>query len=516
MKRLTPLAFAALTVSLVACSTTPPPSATIHPAATSTADATGRLNAQAARPKAVQRYVVVFKAQTVPPNARQLVAAAGGRVTSVAAPLGVITVEGSPAVAAQLAGNAAVDSVGTEHLHSLIEPARRQEAAALQPMAIGAPTAADDLYGYQWDMRRIGAPAAWARVPLETQAKVTVAVLDTGVLDSHPDLASRVSYRRDTSYCGSDMGTGNPAHPGYDRLIDLDLYPAWMPGADPCTPAAPSYNTHGTHVAGTVAASFGGGRVVGVAPGAKIAAYKVFDRLRYTDASGQLVDDVGAFDGPIFEAIADAADRGFQVINMSLGSTIDRRVQADNASWKAWNRAVNYAVKRGTVVVVAAGNDATNSNGSLAHIPGDLPGAIEVSATGTARLTLEQGLLSAAPGSDVPAFYTNMGASVDLSAPGGDCGPTFPNGCEAPYLILNAGVGEDPGPSFGQPVYYFLAGTSMAAPHVAGGAALVMALNPQWNSSQVKSWLQRTAEPLKNRQIFGHGLLNVDAATRTR
>lgn len=514
MKRLVPFAFAALTASLVACSTTSTPSAGTQSEQAYVA-ASGSLSHQSVDSKAARRYVVVFKAETVPANARQLVAAAGGRVTSVSAPLGVITVEGSPDVAAKLARNAAVDSVGSERLHALIEPAQRQEATDLQPLAIGAPTAADDLYGLQWDMRRIGAPAAWSRVPLETQAKVTVAILDTGVLDSHPDLASRVSYRLDTSYCGTDMGTGNPANPGYERVIDFDRYPTWTPGVDPCTPATPIYETHGTHVAGTVAASFGGGRVVGVAPGAKIAAYKVFDRLRYTNGEGEIEEGVSAFDGPLFRAITDAADRGFEVINMSLGGTIDRRVKDDNASWKAWNRAVNYAVKRGTVVVVAAGNDSTNSNGSIAHIPGDLPGVIEVSATGAGQLITENGLMVAAPGSDVPAFYTNMGASVDLSAPGGDCGPTYPNGCEAPYLILNTGVGETPGASsFGKPVYYFLAGTSMAAPHVAGAAALVMALHPDWNSAQVKTWLQRTADRMGSRQTFGHGLLNVDAATR--
>lgn len=490
------LALTFLTLTLAACSSTP--------------DSTN--TALSSQGLGEGRYVVVFKADTLPANARQIVEAAGGQVTSSEGTIGVLTARGNASFARKLSSHATIDSVGMEKSWNLIQPGQVQAAqeAIVTDATFGMPTAQDNLYPYQWDMRRIGAPAAWKRVPLEVQARVTVAVLDSGVLDTHPDLIGQIVDRQDTSYCGTDMGTGNPAHPGYQNVIDLDNP---NPSCEPMT--APVYNSHGTHVAGTVAAAFGQGRVVGVAPGARLAAFKVFDHVHYTNAQGEVEEGEVAFDGPIFKAITQATDKGYQVINMSLGGTIHRNVKEENASWKAWNRAVSYATKRGTVVVVAAGNEATSSNGNIAHVPGDLPSAIEVSATDTSQLILENSVLVAAPGSDIPASYTNTGASVDISAPGGDY---LPNGVprdryELQHLILNTGVGET-GASLGKPVYYYMAGTSMAAPHVAGGAALVMALHPNWNPQQVKVWLQQTADKVKDRQSLGHGILNVDAATR--
>src|SRR5205814_6937424 len=133
------------------------------------------------------------------------------------------------------------------------------------------------LYGYQWDLRRIGAPAVWARLPLATNGNVaTVAVLDVGVMDNHRDLAGQVVSSVSTSYCSTSGGPNNTAgYPVYKTLIDFDQFPSWSP-SNGCTSSATSYEPHGTHVAGTIAVKFGGGRVVGVDPDARIAAYKVF------------------------------------------------------------------------------------------------------------------------------------------------------------------------------------------------------------------------------------------------
>src|SRR5205823_11822382 len=134
----------------------------------------------------------------------------------------------------------------------------------------------------------------------------------------------------------------------------------WTP-ANGCTPAATTYEWHGTHVAGTGAAKLGGGRVVCVAPAAKIGAFKLFDRFRYTDANG-VVDTVGAFDGPLFDAIIQATNDGYPVINMSLGGSLLRNDQGSNASWLAWNRVANYANRNGTLIVASAGNDGYDLN----------------------------------------------------------------------------------------------------------------------------------------------------------
>ena len=145
---------------------------------------------------------------------------------------------------------------------------------------------------------------------------------------------------------GLDTGEAASIHPDLlGRTLGFFFYGTLEDASDE--------HGHGTHVSGTVAAKFGGGRVVGVAPDACVAAYKVFDRFRYTDANNNLVDGVGAFDGPIFTAIIDAVLSGYKVISMSLGGALDRNNKSDNASWLAWDRVAKFANRNGVVIVAA-------------------------------------------------------------------------------------------------------------------------------------------------------------------
>ncbi|HYG69770.1 MAG TPA: S8 family serine peptidase, partial [Anaeromyxobacteraceae bacterium] len=222
---------------------------------------------------------------------------------------------------------------------------------------------------------------------------------------------------------------------------------------------------------------------------------------------------VGAFDGPLFQAIVDATDRGIPVISMSLGSYAIRSIRGDNAAWLAWNRVAQYANRGGTLVVASAGNEALNLQGQLTHVPSDVPTILSTAATGWSALAVQGGQYVPAPGSyDVLAFYSNIGSEVDLTAPGGDCGPD-PDACLSPYFILNAGIRET-NPGAGSVVYYFMAGTSMATPHVSAVAAMVRALHPELTPGEVRSFLKETAEPLGDRHAFGHGMIDADAATR--
>ncbi|WP_243027680.1 S8 family peptidase [Thermus albus] len=475
------------------------------------------LSVQGVAPK--ERYLVVFKSETLPPNAQALAQSVGARVVKALEPIGALTVVADRATANRLARNPQVLAVGPERYYTL----PKTERILFQEETYGAPTTADNLYKYQWDIRRIGAPEVWRRVPLEAQGRATVAVLDTGVMDNHPDLVGQITVFVATNYCYETAGPNNtPSYPKYTLWIDFD-------NLDPnnlCTPA-PSvlYEAHGTHVSGTIAAAFGGGRVVGVAPGLRIAAYKVFDRIHFTEG-GQEYDDVGAFDGPIFEAIIDAAQKGYDVINMSLGGTLDTRNKDDVAAMVAWDRVMKYANRMGTVIVASAGNSAQNANGYIVHIPSDLPTVVSVSATGTATPLWRypyptNETLNAEPGQDVLAFYSNYGAAVDLSAPGGDCG-LDENGqswCDRPrsdrppgwryHLILSTIIIHE-----NLPAYAWYAGTSMASPHVAAVAGLVKALHKDWTPGQVRAHLKATAEDIGSRQLFGHGLVNADQATR--
>ncbi|WP_018111704.1 S8 family peptidase [Thermus igniterrae] len=467
-----------------------------------------------------ERYLVVFKAEGLPPGAQTLAEREGARVLKSLEPIGTLVVLADPKAAGRLARRPEVLAVGKERRYALPRTERLPVEATY-----GTPTPIDDLYRYQWNLRRIGAPKVWERVPLEAQARATVAILDTGVMDNHPDLEGQVVHFAATNYCRETGGpNATPSYPKYALWIDFDH----LDPENPCTPAPNVlYEGHGTHVAGTVAAAFGGGRVVGVAPGVRLAAYKVFDRFRYTDPStGETYDDVGAWDGPIFEAVLDAAQRGYAVINMSLGGTLQTQNREDVAAMVAWDRVMKYANRLGTLVVASAGNSAQNANGPVVHIPSDLPSVVSVSATGTATPLWQYPYptgetLNALPGQDVLAFYANYGAAVDLSAPGGDCGldESGQSWCYRPrserppgyryHLILSTVIVDEATPG-----YAWYAGTSMASPHVAAVAALVRALHPEWNPGQVRAHLKATAEAVGSRQRFGHGLLDAHRAVR--
>jgi len=453
------------------------------------------------------RYLVVFKS-TVPADAAARVKANGGTLVRAFGEIGVASVVVDANGAASLARDKSVQAVGPERMFSL--PTVRAVQVPEVAQTEGMPTAADALYkSYQWDMRRIGAPAVWARLPVSSVTP-RVAVLDVGVMDTHPDLAGQIDNSVSTAYCTTNGPNGQAGYPVYSTLIDFDAHPNWEP-SDGCTPAPTTYEFHGTHVAGTVAAKFGGGLVVGVAPDAKVGAYKVFDRIRYTDDKGVVHDVVGAFDGPIFAAIIDATTRGYRVVSMSLGGNGFRNNQDDNASYVAWDRMAKWANRQGVVVVAAAGNSALDLNGVIFNTPSDVPSIAAVSASNTNNLVLANGERDAAPGSDIIASYSNYGSPVDIAAPGGDCFPDVEKcvAIDGHYLIASDGI--DPS---GAATYYLAAGTSMATPHVSAVAAYVVALHPTWTPGHVRAWLGQTAQPIGPRQLFGAGLLDADRAVR--
>lgn len=452
-------------------------------------------------------YLVVFKASTLPPDAARVVADSGGTMIRTFDQIGVLSAAGNETFVKRIARNKQVLTVGPEHMYTL--PPREVFELGDDAMVTEAgPVPAEDVYyDYQWDIRRIGAPAVWDRFPL-TEVTPRVAVLDVGVMDDHPDLVGQVDNSETTAYCPTDAG-----YPVYTTFIDFDAYPDWEPDVDPCTALGfVDYETHGTHVAGTIAAKFGGGKVVGVAPDAKIGAYKVFDVYQY---QGDLY--LAAFDGPIFAAIIEATEAGYPVISMSLGGYVARNNKADNASYLAWDRVAKWANRMGVLIVASAGNGAADLNGPLTHIPSDLPTVMSTSATAAGHLTFvpSEGGDVVDPGTDYLASYSNFGAAVDIAAPGGDCTPP-----DVPctddniplylnYWILNDGIYSD-----GTPVYYFMIGTSMATPHVSAVAAWVRALHPDWTPGAVRAWLKDTAEQIGSRQDFGHGMVDADAATQ--
>jgi subtilisin family serine protease len=455
------------------------------------------------------RYLVVFKSDTLPSDAAKRIVNSGGTVVRTFEQIGVVSAIGTATFASKIAKDAKVLSVGPEHMFEAPAVKYIEDTGTdAVPDAAPGPVPTEDIrWFYQWDIRRVGAPAVWARLPLSVTTP-RVAVLDVGVMHTHPDLVGQVDNSIATSYCASGDG-----YPVYTTYIDFYTYSDWTP-ADGCTSlGANFYQAHGTHVAGTIAAKFGGGRAVGVAPDAKIGAYKVFDAY----STDNVYLKVGAFDGAIFTAIIDATLRGYRVISMSLGSYGVRNNKDYNASWHAWDRVAKWANRNGALIVASSGNSAVNLNGTLFHMPSDLSTLMSTSATGASQLDQVADPLSStgwvyvvAPGGDYLASYSNYGAAVDIAAPGGDCPPT--GICYNQFFIYNDGILE--GFNTGTVAYYWMAGTSMATPHVSAVAAWVFVMHPDWTPGDVRSWLKTTAEVIGSRQQFGHGMVNADAATQ--
>jgi subtilisin family serine protease len=321
-----------------------------------------------------------------------------------------------------------------------------------------------------------------------------------------------VVFSKTFAHC--TMPEDGEGYPAYTPFILIDESGSLPVGCYYSPQIPTNYQDHGTHVAGRVGANKDFAVTVGVAPGIPLLSYKVFERLIFLHADGTISEDFGADDFNIWRAIDDASSKGVSVINMSLGGNLDRNNRDQNTHILAWDRVVRAATKRGTVVVAAAGNDNANLNGTLTSIPSDLPSVISVGATGTSTLIGPQGL-DALPGSDVRAEYSNVGAAVDIAAPGGDCGPGgFNPDCNVPNLILSPiivplGIGLPPG----TPSWAWNAGTSMASPHVAGAAALVKAKHPEFSPADVKERLKATAQKVGSRQHFGAGIVDAAAAT---
>ena len=254
---------------------------------------------------------------------------------------------------------------------------------------------------------------------------------------------------------------------GVTRVKDLSRT-EFVPGYDFVNKRekADDDNGHGTHVAGTIAQSTNNGYgVAGVAYEAKIMPLKVLS----AGGSGTVAN--------IAEAIRFAADNGADVINMSLGGGGASKLMQD---------AIDYAYDKGVMIVAAAGNASRNA----AEYPGRYSHVMAVSATDA---------------SSGKAPYSNYGAGVDISAPGGNTREGKSGG------ILQETISRRTGESS----FEYFQGTSMASPHVAGVAAAVKAAGAK-KPVQIWAVLQKSAKkmPGDDRNYFGAGQLDAAAAVK--
>jgi serine protease len=318
----------------------------------------------------------------------------------------------------------------------------------------------------QWSLHdaRVGSDItkAWS---LSRGKGVVVAVLDTGIT-RHPDLDAQVlpGYDFISTPAIARDGDGRDAN----AADEGDAYGGY-----------PS-SWHGTHVAGTIAAVTDNAvGVAGVAPDARILPVRVLGK-----GGGYMSDIVDAMVWAAGGAVAGTPlnPNPARVINLSLGGP--------GACSTAMAAAVRRANALGATVVVAAGNDSQNAGNAS---PASCPGVVSVAASG------RDGAL---------AWYSNHGDSVALTAPGGSN-----RGIAKDNVLSTLNTGSiDPA----QPTYAFYAGTSMAAPHVAGVAALMLAARPLLTPADVREFLVDTTRPMPVRcqEACGSGLLDAAAAVQ--
>ncbi|WP_075735980.1 S8 family serine peptidase [Streptomyces acidiscabies] len=414
-------------------------------------------------------YVVNTKAdhRTIA-SVKKAVTAAGGTVVIAYDKIGVIVAHSAnPAFAAQIRTARGVQSAGATRTAPLTAAGTTDEGAVQKlTQAEAAKLAADATAGQepmeadQWDLRAIGADKAAEINP--GSKKVTVAVIDTGVDDTHPDLAPNFSASQSASCVGGVADTT----PG-----------AWRP-ADPS-------HYHGTHVAGEIAAARNGIGVAGVAPGVKVSG------IRVSQGSGQFF-----YPEAVVCAFVFAADHGVEITNNSyyvdpyLYNCLDDPDQ--KAVVDAVNRAQSYAQRKGTLSIASAGNsnqdldsdaivDTTSPNDTTPvtrtidphkcfDVPAQLPGLVTVSATGV---------------KGTKSYYSTYGyGQVDVAAPGGDR-YQIPDTPSQNGRILSTLPGN---------TYGYLQGTSMAAPHAAGVAALLKSTHPWASPAQLTALLKLQAD----------------------
>ncbi|GAB0109975.1 hypothetical protein PA7559_12430 [Pseudoalteromonas distincta] len=304
----------------------------------------------------------------------------------------------------------------------------------------------DDQWHYYEQTGGLNLPTAWDTA---TGSGVVVAVLDTGYRP-HADLDANIL-------------------PGYDMISNLSVAndgdgrdtdardPGDAVATNECgTNNAQNSSWHGTHVAGTVAAVTNNGEgVAGVTYDAKVVPVRVLGKC------GGLTSDIA--DGIIWASGGNVSgiptnSNPADVINMSLGGSGSCSSTTQNA--------INTARSNGTVVIIAAGND-----NSANYNPGNCEGVVNVASVGR---------------NGGRAYYSNYGSNIDVAAPGGE--QSFANDSEGVLSTYNSGSSSPSSDSYG-----FSQGTSMAAPHVAGVAALIKQAKPNATPDEIESILKSTS-----------------------
>jgi subtilisin family serine protease len=437
----------------------------------------------------------------------------GATVTREVPTIGIYTVEGDAkverrlealrgfqkAVIGKTASVVHPASVAAQPTEGIVTEEAESQADHHHPEVL-LPADDDFYFGAQWSLNAIHAPEAWATG--QRGHGVRVAVLDTGIDPTHPDLAANVNVALARSFV-----YGQTWDVSTDAVQEAD---------------------HGTHISGIIAAADNGFGIIGVAPEAEIVPVQVLKR-----PLGNGMPDA------LIEGLVYAAGIGADVINMSIeyhynrwGGINDIGTPDDPSDdyaytaqdvavlGKAFSRATRYAHARGCTMVASGGNTATDADSDRDQVvlPRDAAHVLGIAGTGPLgwAMDFETDL-------DVPGHYTDHGKrAIDFSAPGGNLDfDLFASGefCTVsssaisatyPCWLFDGVLGCAPVKGY---FYQFRKGTSMAAAHVSGVAALIIGKNGgSMSPLQVTARLRMSADDLgeKNRDGY-HGWGRVNA-----
>lgn len=439
-------------------------------------------------------YLVAFRGNGVPADFAARVAALGGTVTASHDGAAFATVSGLDAAgAATLAAAGDVADLEPDAPIVLDDPVQTAEAdaASVGIASQGDPTTASR-YAWQWNMRAIGAPTAWAAGKLGS-GSVTVAILDTGIDYDAPDLNGLVDLSRSASFVPSDTSLAK-----YTPLTGRNVIS--------------DYNGHGTNVATQVSSK--AAALAGVTSKTTLIGVKVLSGR----GSGSL--------GGVLGGVLWAADHGADVANMSLGGGFAKAGAQGLGGFIT--RVFNYAARRGLLIVVAAGNDGADldHDGNFLSTYCNIPQVLCVSATGPELATSNV---------DDVAYFTNFGRSaISVAGPGGNADAAhnfatsaWPWGtdiaswvwsyCSKTRLVFDSKTGKVLGYTAcinGNRLSGFI-GTSQATPHVAGLAALLIAETGRGQPAQIRNRIMQSADDLGQPgtdPFYGRGRINVARA----
>ena len=405
----------------------------------------------------MQTYIILYKQQAVPADAAEVIAVAGGTLVYSYDKIGVMIAKSDSATfSSNLLKERRVEGVSaTAGFGVQLNDEFEVVDAAILAQSAAESSWGDPLSSSQWDMLQIHVPEAHAITG--GSPSVVVGDIDTGLDYTHPDLAPNVDFANSVS-CIGGVPTQDPA--------------AWMDD-----------NGHGTHTAGTIAAAANGIGIAGVAPNVKIAGIKAGNSDGYFFPEAVICSFMWAGNHHI-----DVTNNSYFADPWLFNCRNDAK---QRAIWKAEQRAIRYAMQQGVVVVAAEGNenidlskrnvdtispdyppgsevtrDVTNA---CVVIPVEIPGVIGVTANG---YNLQK------------SYYSSYGVGVtQVVAPGGD--RRFQTTNNGGYILSTY-----PGNR-----YVSAQGTSMASPHVAGVAALIISQYGKMPPGAVQAMITQTADP---------------------